>query len=133
LQQEIQFHSVVSTSGVARIPAMPKQGPYLRKRKAPAVERPKTHNVREWREYFGWTQEDLAGRSGLSVASISAYERGDNDPSLDALRFLASAFDVARGLLLDVDPNAVPAGVVTFRVPPADHHRKRRDRGARTA
>lgn len=84
-----------------------KKGPYRRKPKdTPA--RPKSNFVREWREWADLTQEDLAGDSGLSLSSISAYERGDNDPSLEALAKLADALGVPKGMILDIDPTTDP-------------------------
>jgi transcriptional regulator with XRE-family HTH domain len=50
------------------------------------------------------TQEALAAESGLSLGSISAYELGTNNPSLDALAKLEKALGVPRGMILDVNP-----------------------------
>lgn len=80
-----------------------KRGPYLRKPKPAAKSASGTNFVREWRENAEMTQEALAAAAGLSVASISAYERGA-DPSLDALAKLSNALDVPKGMLLDVNP-----------------------------
>ena len=64
---------------VARILVMRIKGPYLRK-KAKNTKEP-TIFVRQWRVLREWTQERLAAESGLSLSSISAYERYDNDPA----------------------------------------------------
>lgn len=80
-----------------------KRGPYLRKPKPAPKSTAGTNFVREWRENAEMTQEALAAAAGLSVASISAYERGA-DPSLDALAKLEKALDVPRGMILDVNP-----------------------------
>lgn len=87
----------------ARILVMRKKGPYLRK-KVRIIKDP-TNFVRQWRELREWTQEQLAEKSGLSLSSISAYERYDNDPSVDALRGLGKAIGVPGGMILDVDPS----------------------------
>lgn len=55
------------------------------------------------------SQETLAERAGLSLSSISAYERGSTDPSLEALQRLSDALGVPRGMLVDVDPSGEPA------------------------
>ena len=93
---------MASVPAVSRISVMPKKrGPYLRKAKVP---KPKTNFVREWREWAEMTQEDLAAESGLSVGSISAYEGGKNDPSLEALQALSAALGVPKGMILDINP-----------------------------
>jgi transcriptional regulator with XRE-family HTH domain len=83
-----------------------KRGPYLRQSPAPAKE--PQNQVRAWREHFEMTLEDLADASGLSVASISNYEQGRNEPSIDALGKLSKAFGVPKGMILDVDPAGDP-------------------------
>ena len=66
--------------------------------------------IRQWREMprpghpKGWSQGKLADVSGVSLSSISAYERGENDPSMEFLQMLSDALGVPRGMLLDVDP-----------------------------
>lgn len=52
------------------------------------------------RNRLGLTQEGLAEKSGISVRSISDYERGLSDPSLEQLSKLASALEVTSGWLL---------------------------------
>ena len=86
-------------SGMAR-----KRGPYLRTPKPRALAPAKANFLREWRENAEMTQEELAGESGLSVGSISAYELGTNAPSLDALSKLSKALGVPKGMILDVNP-----------------------------
>jgi transcriptional regulator with XRE-family HTH domain len=103
VQQEFKPGLLVSGQPAARIPFMPKKrGPYLRN--TPKHSGDADHFIREWREWAGLTQETLAERSGLSVASVSAYERGESDPSMGALDALAKAIGVSRGMLLDVNP-----------------------------
>lgn len=64
--------------------------------------------LRELRKSRGFTLQDLADRSGLSVAMLSQVERGISDPSLDALRRLAAALDVT---LTDIFRPADPVDV----------------------
>src|SRR4051794_5510689 len=55
------------------------------------------------RNRLGLTQEALAERSGVSVRSITDYEQGKSQPSLDQLSKLAAAMDVTSGWLLGED------------------------------
>jgi transcriptional regulator with XRE-family HTH domain len=93
---------------------MVKSRAYPRTRQTTQIVREKTNFLREWRERpteefpDGMGQETLADRSGLSVSSVSAYERSENDPSLDALAKLSKALGVPKGMLLDVDPREDP-------------------------
>ena len=96
-----------------RIPVMiKKHGAYRRDTAKP--KRAATHFLRQWRERptdefpNGMTQEELADRSGLSLSSISAYETGGTDPSLDALQKLSTALGVPRGMITDIDPSYDP-------------------------
>jgi transcriptional regulator with XRE-family HTH domain len=67
--------------------------------------------LRELREARGWTQQDLAGRAGVSAISVTRYESGGRVPDFDAVLALAGA--------LGVDCTA-------FCEQPATRHRKRR-------
>lgn len=60
-------------------------------------------NVREARAGRGWTQEDLAGRTGLSPVQISRIERGVREVRLSTLVKLTAG--------LGVDANTLLAGV----------------------
>ncbi len=35
--------------------------------------------MKEYREYFGWTQTDLSEKSGVSISTIKKYEAGSVD------------------------------------------------------
>jgi transcriptional regulator with XRE-family HTH domain len=59
---------------------------------------------REWRKYRGHTLEVAAELSGMSVASVSAIERGTQNPSNRALDALAKAYDCEPAQLLSLDP-----------------------------
>lgn len=69
-----------------------------------------TNRVREARERRGWTQDELARRSGLSRAGISAIENGRLVPSTAASLTLASTFETSVEDLftLAVDPGTLP-------------------------
>jgi transcriptional regulator with XRE-family HTH domain len=46
---------------------------------------PEGRVILEWRERRGFTQEELARRSGIGVSSIGAYERGEHRPKGEKL------------------------------------------------
>jgi transcriptional regulator with XRE-family HTH domain len=50
--------------------------------------------MREIREQRGYSQRDLAERSGLSSNAISRIERGENSPTVSSLHQLAAALRV---------------------------------------
>ncbi len=47
------------------------------------------------REQKGWTQTDLANKSGVSRVMIGKYERSEAVPSIDAAKKIADALDVS--------------------------------------
>lgn len=67
--------------------------------------------LRELREARGWTQQELAGRAGLSPISVTRYEGGGRVPDFDAVLALAAALEVE---------------CTAFCEKPAARHRKRR-------
>ena len=56
--------------------------------------------IRRWRRRRGLTQEQLAGRSGLSRPFIARVETGRQLPALPTLAKLAGALRVKIGVLL---------------------------------
>ncbi len=58
------------------------------------------HRVRERRKEVGWTQAELARRTGLSSAAISQIESGDRNPSGEVAARLAEALRVTADYLL---------------------------------
>lgn len=59
-----------------------------------ALQKPRQRRrtfFREWREFRGLTQEQLAGRLETSVASISRIEKGTQPYTQDVLEALAEA------------------------------------------
>lgn len=68
-------------------------------------------NVRAARLARGWTQEDLAGYSGLAAVQVSRVERGKREIRLTTLIRLLDALNAAPaelldGLLRNVEPRA---------------------------
>lgn len=65
------------------------------------LERQSTgRRIREIREEFGLSQQELSSRSGIPQESLSRLENGRRDPRLDTLRRLAAGFDIALSDLL---------------------------------
>lgn len=87
--------------------------------------------IREWREHRGMTQPDLGDLLDppASAGTISAYESGARNVSMDRLRQIADALETTPGSLLDGPPRAVvPAEVVNIwdRIP-ADRRAQAKD------
>lgn len=57
-------------------------------------------NVRRHREQLGWSQEELAERSGLHRTYVSGVERGVRNPTLTVLLSLAGALSLELEALL---------------------------------
>jgi transcriptional regulator with XRE-family HTH domain len=73
------------------------------------IPRPKTRLrrrifLRQWREYRGLTQEQLAELVGWSVGNVSQLERGLQGYSQEGLEALAEALQCDPGDILTVDP-----------------------------
>lgn len=52
-------------------------------------------NVKDYRvQSWGWTQEELAKTSGMSIAMLSCAERGTRSVSIDNLERLAKALGI---------------------------------------
>lgn len=56
--------------------------------------------VRQLREKRGWSQEELAHRSGLARSFTGAIERGEKDIRISTLVKLAKTFDLSVQQLL---------------------------------
>lgn len=61
--------------------------------------------LKQWREYRGLTQEQLADRVGWSVGNVSQLERGLQGYSQEGLEALAEALQCDPGQILNVDPS----------------------------
>lgn len=62
-------------------------------------------NVRKFREKNGWSQEELADRSGIHRTYISGVERGIRNPTVTIISILAGALGViADELLVEKEP-----------------------------
>lgn len=58
-------------------------------------------NLKRLRTAHGWSQEEMADRSGLHRTYISSLERGLRNPTVTVLEKLASAFGSKIGVLTD--------------------------------
>ena len=52
-------------------------------------------NIRKIRKDFGWTQADLAEKSGISVPFMTQIELGRKSASLEVIQSIASALNVS--------------------------------------
>lgn len=80
----------------------------MAKRVIPRFKKPAVRRrifVKQWREYRGLTQEQLAERVGWSVGNVSQLERGLQGYSQEGLEALADALQCDPGQLLNVDPS----------------------------
>ena len=73
--------------------------------KNPSLSEVVSERVRSLRERKGWSQLELAQRSGLSVSVLSEIESGQNKPSLDTLVVLAQSLGVPLNTFLFADDN----------------------------
>lgn len=73
--------------------------------------------LRAARDLRGWSQNDLAARSGMPQSSVGHFEGGTRKPSFDTLRKLANALEVTTDYLLGRvdDPGRAEAGDPLFR------------------
>ena len=56
--------------------------------------------IKFYRKFVGWTQEQLAQKTELSVMSIRRYESGDRMPKQDTVIKIAKALGIAPFILL---------------------------------
>lgn len=66
----------------------------MSKRARPKPSRPSRHFLREWREHKGWTQAELADRLGVGQDTISRYENGQRQLTIDVQAAIAEALEI---------------------------------------
>jgi len=66
-------------------------------------ERP-THYLREWREFMGWSQEELGEMVDVHQTKIARVETGKRELRAGFLKDLARVFRVLPSALLEVNP-----------------------------
>ncbi|WP_172201640.1 LexA family transcriptional regulator [Campylobacter sp. RM16188] len=58
--------------------------------------------MKEYRDFYGWTQDDLSEKSGISISTIKKYEAGSVENfTYGNLKKIASAFNVTPSDFLD--------------------------------
>lgn len=78
--------------------------------------------IRQWRELRGLTQQALGDKlePPASAGTISAYESGKREVSMERLRQIAEALETTPGSIIDGPPRpVVPAEVINIwdRIP----------------
>lgn len=58
-------------------------------------------NIRKIRERRGWSQEELAARSGIHRTYISGIERSNRNPTIEILFLISKALNVRISSLLE--------------------------------
>lgn len=76
-----------------------------------AVNKMVGKNIRVLRHQNGWSQEDIAGRLGISIPAFSKIETGVTDVNLSRLEQIANIFEVSivQILVLDGEPEPKPS------------------------
>jgi len=62
--------------------------------------------ITDLRKEKGWSQTDLANKTGISQVMVGKYERGDAIPSIEVAKKLADAFEVSLDYLVGEGQNA---------------------------
>ena len=65
-----------------------------------------SEQIKNLRQQKGWTQNELGEKVGYSPQTISAWERGQNQPDLQAISALCKLFDVTSDQLLGIEKTA---------------------------
>jgi transcriptional regulator with XRE-family HTH domain len=68
--------------------------------------------IKGLRSERGWTQDELASRSGLSKSYLSRLEDGERQPSIAALLSVATSFGVPLNELFGGGQESGPCGIV---------------------
>ena len=62
--------------------------------------------ITQLRKDKGWSQNDLASKTGISQVMVGKYERGDATPSIEVAKKIADAFEVSLDYLVGEGMNA---------------------------
>ncbi|MEE0351918.1 helix-turn-helix transcriptional regulator [uncultured Treponema sp.] len=63
-------------------------------------------NIRKIRKEFGWTQADLAEKSGISVPFMTQIELGRKSASLEVVQNIAAALNISYNQLFEENVDA---------------------------
>lgn len=64
-----------------------------------------SENLVELRKYYGFSQEELADRIGVSRQTLSKYETGESVPDIEKCKILADILEVSVDALISYDKN----------------------------
>ena len=80
--------------------------------------------LRQWREFRGMTQEELAAKVDTNANMIGYLEGGKRGLSAKWLRKLAPALDTAPGMILDHDPHLLDSDIVEIWMTASSRQRR---------
>ena len=74
------------------------------------------NNIRKIRKEFGWTQQFLAEKSGISVPFMTQIELGRKSASLEVIQNIASALNISYKQLFDEEiiSQTEPVNLIAF-------------------
>ena len=64
------------------------------------MENKLAENIRDYRKRMGLTQEQLAERLGITLGTVSKWERGSSEPDLSYIMDLADLFRVSVDMMI---------------------------------
>ena len=73
-------------------------------------------NIRSYRKSLGFTQEQLAERLGITLATVSKWERGGSEPDLARIMDLAELFHVSVDALIGFSMRGTDADTEADRI-----------------
>lgn len=73
-------------------------------------------NIRSYRRSMGFTQEQLAERLGITLATVSKWERGGSEPDLARIMDLAEIFHVSVDALIGFSMHGTDADTEADRI-----------------
>ena len=73
-------------------------------------------NIRDYRKNLGFTQEQLAERLGITLGTISKWERGSSEPDLGYIMDLAELFHVSVDALIGFSMHGTDAEAEADRI-----------------
>ena len=73
-------------------------------------------NIRSYRKNLGLTQEQLAERLGITLGTVSKWERGSSEPDLSYIMDLAELFHVSVDALIGFSMRGADADEETDRI-----------------
>ena len=78
-------------------------------------------NIREYRKKSNMSQDELAEKLGVSRQSISLWETGQTQPTIDNIIALAKIFNISADTLLGNADGTISSQDMSFRFLNHDH------------